>query len=317
MSRYLPSFLRQKPKPLDQDTYGYNVHQYKVRFSLAGPVSAGKSSLAAAIVVAAQTMSSQVKEFYCRVLPKSSHILTDASNLRVGRFPEKTDPYLPVAPEAGLLIGERYGKRTLQIPICDVGGEVMDALAVQNPTPAQFQRLGNINRMVIDHIRDSQGFILTLPATDALMFRRDYRRSETDSYLYTVLSQVMDHKLYSRTKIDGVAVWITKWDAAMSEAKRIGMDIYDDPKSILRFMDNGFPALSMLLKPLNDAGKVKYFRSYFTIKKRDDGITDDTWPDGGKKIEVTDDPANYIRYKPKFAEQDCVNFIRWAGTFAK
>lgn len=310
--------LGQKPRQLEEaDPYGYDIYQYKVRFSLVGPVNAGKSSLAAAIVVAAETMSATIRDFYCRVLPKSSHILTDANNLRLGRFPEKTDPYLPVAPEAGLLIGERYGKKTLQIPICDVGGEVVDALAIAYPTIDQLERIRNINRQVINHIRESQGFILTLPATDALMFRKDHRAMDADSYLYTVLSQVMDFKLYTRTSIEGIAVWLTKWDEAMDDAKDLGMDVYTDSMGMARFMANGFPALNMLLKPLIDAGKVQFFRSFFQLKKRDDGTTPELWPDGRKKIEVIDDPRSFIRKKPLFAEQDCVNFIKWVGSFAK
>lgn len=317
------NLFKQKEITLEENNYGYNLHQYKVRFSLVGPVRAGKSSLASAIVVAAATMSSQLEGFYCRVLPKSSSIMQDANNLRTGRFPPKTDPYTTVAPEAGLIIGQgargfNKNNKVMQIPICDVGGEIYDVLAIRRPTQQQYNRIQNINRNVVNHIRDSQGFIICVPAPDAIMFRTDYLANDSDSYLYTVMSQVMDHKRYSKTKIEGVGIWITKWDQAMEQAKALNMDIYADDggRSIERFLVNGFPNLSMLLKPLRDAGKVRYFRSYFQLATRQDGSID-RWPDGEPKIAIEEDPTNKILLKPKFAEQECVNFIKWAASFAK
>ena len=314
-----------KPKEitLEEDLYGYDRITYKVRFSLVGPVGAGKSSLAAALVVSAATMSSQLKDFYCRVLPKSSTIMKDANNLRAGRFPPKTDPFTSVAPEAGLIIGQgsqgiNKDNKVMQVPICDVGGEIYDVLAIRRPTEQQYQRIQNINRNVVNHIRDSQGFIITVPAPEAIIFRTDYLANDSDSYLYTIMSQVMDHKRYTNTKIEGIGIWITKWDQAMEKAKALNMDIYADDggRSIERFLVNGFPNLSMLLKPLRDAGKVRYFRSYFQLARRDDG-TVDKWPDGEPKIAIVEDPTDKILFKPKFAEQESVNFIKWAASFAK
>lgn len=316
--------FQRKPMTLDDDPYGYNRINFKVRFSLVGAVNAGKSTLAAAIAVAAQSMSAQLASFYCRVLPKSSNILIDAENLRKGRFPAKTDPYSPVAPEAGLVFGQRGSgfrakDKIMQVPICDVGGEIYDFMGITRPNTIQYERIKNINRQVVQHIRESQGFIIVLPAPDAVMFSRDYRDKQTDSYLYQIMSQVMDHKLYSKTKIEGVAVWLTKWDQAQEDAKALGMDVFyqDDYRSMERFLVNGFPALSMLLKPLRDAGKVRYFRSKFSIAKREDGITPLTWDDGQPRIEILEDPNSYIRFKPVFEEQECVNFIKWAASFAQ
>jgi len=314
----MPSFLKSKPKIeqlIESDPYGYALHDFKVRFSLVGPVSAGKSSLAAGLVVAANSMSSTMKNFYCRVLPKSSYILTDASNLRAGRFPARTDPYNPVTYEAGIIIGDRNNKKTMQIPISDTGGEVLDALALRTPTMEQHERIKNINRNVVKHIRESQGFILALPAPEALIFRTGYAMQDVDSYVYTVLSDIMDFKLFSGTVIDGVAIWVTKSDEVLEEAANLGMNLLH-PEGMMRFLDNGFPNTMMLLKPLREAGKVQLFRSFFTIQRRDDGSLD-LWEDGNKKIKILDDPSNYVRFKPEFAELDSVKFIQWAASFAK
>jgi hypothetical protein len=193
----------------------------------------------------------------------------------------------------------------------------MEVLALNKPTYAQIERLKNINRQVVNHIRDSQGFILVLPATDAIFFRKGHLRLDADSYLYNIIGQVMDWKKASRAKIEGIAVWLTKWDQAMEAAKEIGMDIYAGDKGMARFMDNGFPGISMLIKGLRDEGRVQYFRSYFNIAKRDDGFTDETWPDGSPRIFIKEDPNHYIRFKPDFDGDEYVRFIKWAGSFAK
>jgi hypothetical protein len=311
-----------RPVQLEEDPYNYQQYQYKVRFSLIGTVRAGKSTLAAALIVVAATMSAKLEGFYCRVLPKSSRIMVDANNLRLGRFPPKTDPFLPVAQEAGLIIGQAarnpFGKdKVTQIPICDVGGEVMDAIASGIfATPTKREYIRNINRQVINHIRDSQGFIIVLPATDALMFRTTYQEMEADSYLYSILSEVMDYKKRGRDAIEGIAIWFTKWDQAMDDAKDMGMDIYAGDAGMERFMVNGFPNLAMLIKGFRDAGKVRYFRSYFDIKKRADG-SDDTWPDGSPRITIIEDENDLIRFRPSFDGEEYVKFIRWAGSFAK
>lgn len=318
---FLRNLLGRKPMTLEEDPYGYSRYKYEVRFSLIGTVRSGKSTLAAALVVAAETMSAMMKGFYCRVLPKSSHIMTDANNLRCGRFPAKTDPFLPIAPEAGLLIGQSarrpLGKDTVtQVPICDVGGEVMDALAIVRPTQRQLEYIRNINRQVVNHIQDSQGFIIVLPATDALFFRKDHIVLDSDSYLYNILGQMMDYKRDNKGKIKGVAVWFTKWDEAMVDAKELGMDIYHSDEAVTRFMDNGFPGLAMLLKGLRDEGRVRYFRSYFNPARHDDGRPVE-WSDGSPKIKLIDDPRHYIRFKPDFAGDEYVEFIKWAASFAK
>jgi hypothetical protein len=317
LNRFNP--FNRPPMTLEEDPYGYQLHQYKVRFSLIGAVRAGKSTLAAGLVIAAETMSSQITNFYCRVLPKSSHIMRDSSNLRIGRFPPKTDPYTPVAPESGLLLGQKrtFGDKRIQVPICDVGGEIMDALAINRPTFEQMERIRNININVVNHIKDSQGFILAIPAPGAVFFRRDWTADDTDSYLYHIMNQVMNYKTRTRNKIEGIAVWLTKWDQAMVEAQSRGFDIYRGEQGMRDFMANGFPGLNMLLKPLRDQGKVEFFRSYFNVATRDDGVTPLKWDDGEPKIKILEDQAHPLKYRPDFAGDEYVRFIQWAASFGR
>jgi hypothetical protein len=149
------------------------------------------------------------------------------------------------------------------------------------------------------------------------MFRQDWQARDTDSYIYHVLSRVMDHKKFYKQKIEAAAVWITQWDKAVEQAREeYNMDIYRDERSLERFLVNGFPGISALLKPLRDEGKVRYFRSYFTPALRDDGSLD-TWDDGSPKIKIEEDPEGLIVKKPEYPSQDYIDFINWAGKFAK
>ena len=102
------------------------LYKYKNRFAMLGTVASGKSTVAAGIVLTAQTLSSDIPDFYCRVIESNSEILQDASNLRRGRFPAKTKAYEKYPVESGLLLiwNKRFGgDRKIQIPICDVAGE--------------------------------------------------------------------------------------------------------------------------------------------------------------------------------------------------
>jgi len=288
-----------------------------------GPVASGKSSICAGIVHTCETLSSLVPNFYCRVLPTSSHILQDANNLRLGRFPEKTDPLQPKAPEAGFLLCERgWREKKVQVPICDVGGEITDYIAYKASglTPAQMikQRLGDINTQVVQTIKDCQGFIIAMSALDALMFRKE-QSTDNDVYTHNVMTEILEHRRRNRRPDPHVIAIITKWDAVIKEAREIGMDIYDESQNgLARFWANGFPATNMLLKPLRDKGNVKYFRSWFSIKEREDG-SKVYWDKEETKpvIDLLEDETAFIRFRPKFAEQDYINIVRHIGSFGR
>ena len=332
MSKYIPNvpFLKGRPVNLEEDDYYSESKQAKVQFYMVGPVGSAKSTIAAGTVVTCETLSIILKGFYARVLPRSSYIIADANNLRLGRFPKKTDPLAPRAAEAGLLICEQgWREKRVHVPMYDVGGEIFDAF---NVTPEIQARVNNYNRNVVNAIRDSEGYVVTLSAPDALMFRKSYKEQDVDQYTYNVLSQAFAYKKQAHKKIEGIALWLTRWDEVMDKAKDIGMDIYEmddngrpNQKGLMRFFNNGYPGIAMLLKPLVNQGKVKFFRSYFKIKKKEDGVTEETWPldlddldhKPQKVINTIVDDTNYIRSKPEYSEQDYADFIRFMGTFSK
>ena len=325
MSQYIPNWLKPIPPPdmMEEGDYrhAYNV---KTKFGMLGPVAAGKSTIAAAIVYTCQTLSSLVPNFYARVLPSSSHILADANNLRLGKFPEKTDPFTPKAPEAGLLIGETGGwkEKKIQVPICDVAGEISDYIQEKAAgfTPGQIikHRGESINTQVVNTVKDCQGFLIALAANDALMFRESASTFDADVYTHTVMNEIFEYRRRHRRADPVIIVVLTKWDEVMTEAKDIQMDIYNEPGlGMARFLANGFPSTSMLLKPLRDRGKVYFFRSWFKIK-RDEKGRPICWPNTDKKIiDVIEEENSFIRFKPAFDEKEYSNMVRLIGSFGR
>ena len=321
MSRYLPDFLKSKPVDMMGDyTTAYKV---KTRFAMLGPVSAGKSTIAAGFVHTCETLSSIVPNFYCRVLPTSTHILSDANNLRLGKFPEKTNPLLPRAPEAGFLLCERgWREKKVQVPLCDVAGEITDYInyKASGVTAAQVirQRLESINRTVIETVKDSQGFIIALAANEALMFRENASTFDSDVYVHTVMNEILEYRRKNHKSDPNIILVLTKWDEVTKAAHDIAMDVYDPSQDgMAKFLANGYPATNMLLKPLRDKGLVKFFRSWFSIRRREDG-TKEVWPGTDKPIiELVEDEDAFIRFRPKYAEQDYIDMVKHIGSFGQ
>lgn len=324
MSKYLrrPDFL--KPKPVDMMGDYRKAYKIKVRFGMLGPVSSGKSTIAAGFLHTAQTMSSLIGNFYCRVLPSSTHILSDANNLRLGHFPEKTNPFQPKAPEAGFLICEHgWREKKVQVPIDDVAGEISDYIAVKASgyTASQKikQRLNSINRQVVQDVKDCKGFILALAADEALMFRESASTFDPDVYTHTVMNEILEYRRKNRKPDPYIIAVVTKWDEVQEKAKEVDMDVYDESEyGMAKFLANGFPATSMLLKPLRDKGMVRFFRSWFQIKRKEDG-SKEYWDAEKKKpvIDLIEDEEAFVRFRPRYAETDYIEMVRYIGSFGQ
>jgi hypothetical protein len=328
MSKYLPDFLKLGRKPVDMSVDYTKAYKIKVKFSMLGPVLSGKSSIAAGFVVTCETLSSIIPNFYCRVLPTSSHILADANNLRLGKFPAKTDPTTPRAPEAGFLLCERgFREKKTQVPISDVAGEISDHInfKASGHVPGQIirQRLAAVNQAVVNSVKDSQGFMVALAADDALMFRKNASTFDADVYLHNVLNDILEYRRQAHRDDPHVIVVLTKWDEVIEKAQDIDMDIFDESQNNLaKFLANGFPGVNMLLKPLVDKGNVRFFRSYFKVKRRDDG-TPVFWEDAEglptkqKVIEIIEDKEGPIRFRPAYAEDEYIKMVRYIGSFGQ
>lgn len=320
----LISDKNQTPTSNDIDAF-FTEDKYKRHFSMLGPVLGGKTTICAGLFLTARMMTAHIDNFYCYVHPKSSSLVSDANNLLIGRFPPKTDPYNPVPPEAGIFLSRRAkADKKVQLGLCDVAGEVFTHMGI-DPRVAYAQKLRLADQRVLNYVRDSQGYNIVLPANQALIFRNNPAGRDPDEHVFRILSQTLEYKRKRKQTIEGIGVWLSQWDKAMEQAEYFGINIFDknDPQGALsQFMWNGFPSVAMLLKGYEKAGIVKYFRSYFAIKKQADGVTEECWDNDPKQkvIDIVDNPdfptLSKIRYKPNYAEHDYVEHIKWMGRFA-
>lgn len=307
----------------------HDIYAYKTRFSILGTIGSGKSTWATLMVITTQSLSRNLPNFKCRVLEKTSTILSDASRMRLGKFPEKTKAYETYAAESGLMMGwETWrGSKNIQIPICDIAGEDIQVMIqrfsknVGNIGAGAFSAAMNL----INYVKDSDGFILTVPASKAVGVLDEQIEKESkdvffdpDVNLHRILDEIITYKESVHKRVKGIAVVITKWDELRPYVESQGIDIYDQTgQGIKDFMNVYFPSTSQLLKS-NSIGmdKVRFFPSYVDLEYNKDG-TKKTWKDGSNiiKIKRRDALGKPIR-KPSYPEQQYVNLIEYLRTFA-
>jgi len=149
------------------------------------------------------------------------------------------------------------------------------------------------------------------------MFRESTSSFDPDVYTHTVMNEIFEYRRRNRKTDPDIIVVLTKWDEVAEKATEIQMNVYDSQDALARFLANGFPATSMLLKPLRDKGKIQFFRSWFSIKKREDG-TKEYWPNTDQPvIDVFEDSDSFIRFKPKFSDDEYRRLVQYIGTFGK
>jgi hypothetical protein len=78
----------------------------------------------------------------------------------------------------------------------------------------------------------------------------------------------------------------------------------------------------MLLKALREKGRVKYFRSWFTMATDQDGnalywIGKDGKQSLKPKVKIIEDTNSYLRFKPAYAEEDYIGLVRYIGSFGQ
>jgi hypothetical protein len=302
----------------------FNMQMYKAKtkFAMVGPVSAGKSTVVAGLVYDCSLISATDPNFFCRIHPNCTQIISDANALRNGRFPKKTDPLAPNAPISGIVIGEKgYTEKTAMIPIMDIAGEITDyveAKADGNTPYEQIRKyMQSINTQVVNQLQDCTGIFIMLDATKALMFRDNFDVKDDDTYTYNVINSFMQSRRQNHKDDPYIIAVLTKWDKVSEMAKAIQMDVYDTTQNGLeRFLANGFPMTYMLLKPLREKGKVKYFKTWFKLKKRESDGTVETWEDGTPRIAIKQYPNEFIRHRPDCSEEDLTGIIHHVMSFA-
>lgn len=263
------------------------IKQYddKTRFSLIGTVGSGKTTICANLLVTAQTKSNEEPNFYCRVIEHKSNIRVAASNLRHGKFPPKTIPTGSSTYESGLELRWKTrwgGEKYVHIPIIDVAGEDIQYMLEDYNMEEDTSDKIDYNRLkdLIHYIKESEGFIIVLPAPRAFIGANTQIEPEPedlaadpDVNLSRLLEQIINYKREHRGKaIKFIAVVITKYDLFQNYANKNRMNLYEQG-GIENFMRTFFPDTNMQLKYYKDKNLVKFYPSYVTVEYNEKGET--------------------------------------------
>ena len=297
----------------------------KTRFTMIGPVGAGKTTIAACMLVAAETRSQDDPAFYCNVLEYGSQIREAAWNLRSGHFPPKTVPTGQYAYESGLEIVKKgfLGEKKVHIPLIDVAGEdqqlmlhkYVDPTAVRNPVNYLTAKT------LLNYMKSSKGFILTLCAPRVPIPGLDLGDSEPEGISHfpdvNISRMLQEVRNYKKGKnIEAIFVIITKWDILQPYLiENQGIDLYA-PGGIKQFMNIYFPGTSMQLKQLEDKGIVQYFPSHVSLQKNEKGETEYWEPNNPKVNVITKDAEENPCLKPDYAEASFMSLFDALERFA-
>jgi hypothetical protein len=233
------------------------------------------------MLVTAHTRSNDIPDFYCQTVEHKSNVRVSASNLRRGIFPPKTIPTGNSTYESGLKIRRTsmWGDKFVHIPQVDVAGE--DVQTILNdfemgytPETVNFRQLSQL----IDYIKNSQGFIITLAAPRIFMAGNNQQEVEPDGLaedpdvnISRLLEKILEHKQKHRgNDIRGIAVVITKYDQSQNYLIKNNMDLYK-PGGITNFMETHFPDTNTQLKYLKKKNLVRFFPSHVDLEYNEDG----------------------------------------------
>jgi len=258
------------------------------------------------------------KNFTAYIDEQTSGILQVPSDLCQGKFPIATPPGFYYEADMVMTWKTMFGKKTVVLPFCETAGEDMEKLIGpyskniyhQSPNYHEAKALTN-------YICDSNGFILAVPVSRALMFAgKGLESDETDTLLVDpdvnirrILASVIRFKRESRSpKIEGIAVLLTKYDMIDVYAKARGMHLYDE-RGVTEFLHTYFRQTSALLKSAW-LEKVKFFPVHVQVEKIDKG---------SGKVEFTNKIlTDSQRNLPIYSEQSYLDLIDWIReTFAK
>jgi len=265
----------------------------KTRFTMIGPVGAGKTTIAALMLITAETRSQDEPSFYCNVLEYGSQIREAAWSLRSGHFPPKTVPTGQYAYETGLeIVSKRFfGDKKVHIPLIDVAGEDQQIMLAKYVGPkASRNPVNYLNaKTLLTYMKSSKGFILTLCAPRVPIPGLDLDREPEgisnfpDVNISRMLQEVRNYK--KGKSIEAIFVVITKWDILQPYLiEKQGIDLYA-PNGIRQFMNVYFPGTTMQLKQLEEKGVVKYYPSHVKLVKDEKGEAE-YWGPGDPKVNV-------------------------------
>lgn len=314
-------FLFQTPQ---QQAKYITPFESKTRFTMIGPIGSGKTTIAALMLVTAETRSQDEPAFYCNVLEHGSQIREAAWSLRAGRFPPKTEPTGRYAYETGLEITKQgfLGEKKVHIPLIDVAGEDQQIMLVKYEGPRAVRNPVNYltAKTLLNYMKSSKGFILTLCAPRVPIPGLDLEREPEgisnfpDVNIARMLQEVLNYK--KGKNLEGLAVVITKWDILQPYLiEKHGIDLYE-PGGIEQFMNVYFPGTTMQLKQLAKKVDIQYFPSHVSLQKDENGEVQYWGPNDPKVNIITKDAEEQPCLKPDYSEASYMALFDYLESFA-
>jgi hypothetical protein len=309
-----------------------NLFVCKERAALVGTVGSGKSTFAASLGITTQTLMSIRKEFFCRIVERNSNILGDMSNLRSGRFPNKTASLQTFAAEAGYVLGKKnfLGTKQMQMPVCDIAGEDLQMMIRQYGS--EIGSLGAVaysaSQNLTRYVKECNIQVICADASRAVLGHEGQQiKQETDKALHfdpdvnlvRILNDVFDYRDQIHKPLKGIALVVTKWDELKPHVEHLGLDLFNPTENdMATFMDTFYPSVSQAIKSYlwdNKNTKVAYFPFYVEVERNEDG-TEKKRNDGSLIVKAKQSQQLSDVRKPSYAEQSTANAIDWLLEFA-
>jgi len=307
MSNIIPQIVK------DAFTGSTKAHK---RVIFVGTRGSAKTTALGCLSLTCDLKSLSDKNFVAYIEEKSSGIRQVPSELCQGRFPEPTPPGMIYEADIVMTWGATWGKKTVILPFAETAGEDMEKL-IGPYHQSIYHQQPNFRRadQLVKYICDSNGYVLVVPVSRALMFDGKGIEAEPTSLvvdpdvnLARILQTIYRYKRESRSpQIEGIAVLLTKYDMIDVFAKARGMNFYD-AEGMRLFLHTYFRQTSSLLKAYG-LEKVQFFPVHVQVERVEK-------PDGSVKFTnniLTDRQRNL----PVYSEQSYLQLIQWIReTFA-
>lgn len=311
----------QGPVPVNPVNRGMSTKCLTTKIGTAG---AGKTTIDCCWLLTARTLSQKLGNFFVDVDDRNSTILNDLSNMQRGHFPKKTKAFDSYAHQYSCTMWweSPYGKKSATLNNVDLAGEDFAAA-----NQYQFDKPDNIAfsqaMKLVDYAIQSDIFILTAPASRALLFEDDVqieRESEDTAFdpdvnLASITGSIFNRRREMRKPPKGVILFITKCDMIKKYVQsKHGWDIFDNPQDRVAFINMYFPNTAMKLKALNGWSpktQVAIFPMFIDVERDSDGkvVRWEDGPDAGNpKIKL--DKTTRL---PSYCSKSCVDAINFMG----
>lgn len=293
--------------------------KYRKRVVVVGTRGSSKTTSLGCLSLTCDTKSLREPNFSAYIEEMTSGILRVPSDLCQGKFPVATPPGWLYEANLVMRWKTRFGTKEVVLPFCETAGEDMEKL-IGPYTQSIYQRAPNYQeaKALTDYICNSNGYIITVPVSRALMFEGEQRsiEKEPDSLLpdpdvniRRILAAILRYKRESKSpETEGIAVLLTQYDMIEAFCKSRGMNLYDH-EGAERFLHTYFRMTASLLKH-HGMEKVKFFPVYVQVKTARN-------PDNSVRFtnEIETDPSRNL---PRYAESSYLQLIEWIReTFTK